>query len=313
MNLCESISAIIPLYNKERTVGAALESILGQRVRPFETVVVDDGSTDGGAAVVEALAAQHPEAGIRLVRQPNAGVSAARNRAIAGARGEYVALLDADDLWTPDHIAGAVRMIEKYPDCVIWSSSFRIDDGHRLSDGDTPDSEGVVDFFAESLEHYAVIPSAAVLRRRTVLECGGFPEGMRMGEDQYLWVKMARCGAVCCSPARTAVYSKTADNRSSSIYRREECPYSFEELLEGAASDAEREYIARAALGKALVQSAKGGTGDAARAAAVFGYTRLNRRALRKLKVLNSLPVSWRQPILDAYNHLAWILARKGL
>lgn len=308
-----SISVIIPLYNKVQTVGAALQSVLSQSVRPLEIVVVDDGSTDGSAAVVEQIMNEHPEAPVKLVRQPNGGVSAARNRAVAESSGEMIALLDADDRWTDDHLAECRTLIEKYPDCGIYATSFRVDDGRMLTDGDTPQSEGIIDFFAESLRRYAVIPSAAVLRRSVFVSAGGFPEGMRMGEDQYLWVKMARISKVCFSPSRTVVYSKAADNRSTAIYRPETCAYSFEELADGASSDSEREYIARVALGKALVQSAKGGTREAARAIRTFGYTRLNGRALRKLKVVNALPVSWRQPLLNLYNWLAWKIARKGL
>lgn len=307
------ISVVIPLYNKERTIGAALGSVLAQSLKPLEIVVVDDGSTDGSARIVEQMAERNPEAGIKLVRQPNGGVSAARNRAIAEARGEYVALLDGDDLWRSEHLAEIWRLVEKYPDCGIYATAFEVDDGRQLSAGDTPECEGVVDFFVESLIHYVVIPSAAVLRRSAVLEAGGFPEGMRIGEDQYLWIKMARLQPVCFSPVRTVIYSKAADNRSAAIYRPEKCDVSFADLLEEASGNAEREYIARVALGKALVHSAKGGTQEAAAAIRTFGYTQLNGRALRKLKFVNALPVKLRQPFLNLYNRLAWAIARKGL
>ena len=71
--------------------------------------------------------------------------------------------------------------------------------------------------------------------------------------------------------------------------------------------------MARAALGKALIQSVKGGTKEARRAARFFGWTRPYRRTLRKVRILNSLPVSWRSPLLGAYNALAWRIAKKGL
>ena len=87
------ISVVIPLYNKEKEIARTLRSVLAQTSQPLEIIVVDDGSTDGGAEVVRAIGSPL----VRLVRQSNAGVCAARNRGIAESTGEYIALLDADD------------------------------------------------------------------------------------------------------------------------------------------------------------------------------------------------------------------------
>ena len=89
------VSIVIPLYNKANVLGDTLTCILSQTVQDFEAIVVDDGSTDGGGALVET--ARDPR--FRLLRQANLGVSAARNRGILEAQAEWVALLDADDLW----------------------------------------------------------------------------------------------------------------------------------------------------------------------------------------------------------------------
>ena len=111
-------SVVVPLYNKEREVGAALDSVLGQRRLPREIIVVDDGSTDGGAAVVGGYTSPL----IRLVTQKNAGVSAARNRGAVLARSEYIAFLDADDRWQPGYLEKMAFLIEQYPDCGAYAA-----------------------------------------------------------------------------------------------------------------------------------------------------------------------------------------------
>ncbi len=306
---CE-FSVVIPLYNKASEIGRTLQSVLDQTLPAAEIIVVDDGSTDGSVEVLERM---ELPATVRIIRQQNRGVSAARNVAIREARCRYVALLDGDDRWEAGYLAEIARIIEKYPGAVAYATSFLVDDGETLSPAKTPATEGYVDFFRESMTRYVLIPSAAVLLRQTVLDAGGFPEGMRLGEDQWLWVHLARQGRICCSTARLAVYSKAAENRSASIWQPENTPYTLEELYNPLADDPANEYIARVALGKFLVVSAKGGTAEAARAARFFSYTKLSRKALWKLRILNFLPARWRQPLLNLYNRLAWRFARKGL
>lgn len=306
-------SVVIPLYNKEREIAATLRSALAQTLPPAEILVVDDGSTDRSAEVAAEVAAGDPRGLVRIIRQANAGVSAARNRAIAEARAPWVALLDGDDVWHPEFLAEIARMIASTPGCGAYATAFDIVGDGRRTPAATPERGGVVDFFRCSLTRYVLIPSATVLDRALVLRTGGFPEGMKLGEDQYLWTLIARQARVCCSTARLVDYSRTAQNRSSSIYTPERTRFSFEELYDPDAPEAEREYIARVALGKALVISAKGGTEEAARTCRRFAFTRRSRRTLRKVRLLNALPARWRPAVLDGYNRLAWLLARKGL
>ena len=103
-----TISVIIPLYNKEREIGDTLRSVLAQTLQPTEIVVVDDGSTDGSADAVRAIASPL----VKLVTQANAGVCAARNRAIAESAGDLIALLDADDTWEPGFLEEIASMAE---------------------------------------------------------------------------------------------------------------------------------------------------------------------------------------------------------
>lgn len=305
-----TISVIIPLYNKEREIEGTIRSVLAQRLQPLEIVVVNDGSTDRSAALVEAISSPL----IRLVRQPNAGECAARNRAIAESRGELLALLDADDEWEEGFLEEIASLYREFPGCGIYSTAFRVVSHDGIFPAPTPTRRGIVEnFFRDSAHRYVSIPSASAIPREVIDRVGGFPDGMKMGGDLYMWIKIARRYPVCFSPQPLCRYSKVASNRSASTYTPERTAYSFEELYDPTAPDDEREFIARAALGKALVLSAKGGTEEAARAIRTFSFTKVYRRTLWKARVVNALPERWRGPLLDLYNALAWRIARKGL
>lgn len=311
-------SVLVPLYNKEREIEATLRSILAQRHAPAEIVVVDDGSTDRSAGIVrriaEETAAQPGAPSIRLIGQPNAGECAARNRAIREARSEWVALVDADDCWHPDFLAEIASMIAEWPDCGLYCTGFNIIDREGSFPAPGPAERGVVDnFFRDSARRYIATSSTSAMPRRVFDEVGGFPEGMKIGGDLYTWIKIARRYRVCFSPRRLVDCSKIASNRSAAIYTPEQTPYSFETLYDPEAPVDEREFIARAALGKALILAAKGDTEAARRAIRTFGFTRTYRRTLRKVQVLIRLPRNWRPTVMACYNYLAWKIARKGL
>lgn len=303
-----NISVVIPLYNKASTVAEAVRSAVGQSLSPCEVIVVDDGSTDHSAEVVEAL--QLPL--VRLVRQANGGVSRARNRGVEEARGELVAFLDADDCWEVDFLREIADLATEYPTCGLYATTFRVNQQGKLSNAPCPNKRGEVDFFKESAHCYIAIPSAVVVRRAAFEAVGGFPADMKIGEDLYLWILLARQYRVAFSPRPLVRYRREAENRSTTIYTPEKTDYSFETLYDPSAPIDEREFVARAALGKALILCAKGDTEAADRAIKTFSFTKTYRRTLRKVQVLNSLPVGWRQPLLNFYNRLAWIIAKKG-
>ena len=128
-------SVIIPLYNKEAEIERTLRSVLAQSVLPHEIVVVDDGSTDRSAAIVESIGSPL----IRLVRQANAGECAARNTAMNKAEGTHYALVDADDVWKPNFLEEMKALIEEFPECGLYCSAFDIinTDGRHPSNSPT--------------------------------------------------------------------------------------------------------------------------------------------------------------------------------
>lgn len=314
-NTAPIFSVIVPLYNKEREVESTLRSVLAQTHQPLEIVVVDDGSTDRSAEIVESLGSPL----IRLIRQSNAGECAARNRAMSEARGEWFALLDADDEWKPEFLEEVAAMIEEWPDCGIYSTAFDIVSPTGRVRGNCPTQRGVVDnFWRESMTRYVTIPSATVLSRKAVEQLGGFPEGMKMGGDQWMWIKLASHYGVCFSPRALCNYSMVASNRSGAIYTPEVTKYTLEEMLDKPYPSREEdfwrgEFVAKCAIGKALTLTAKGDTEFGRRVVRNFGYTRHYRRGLTKLRLLLLVPRRLRPRVHAFYNRMAWRLAHKGL
>ena len=311
----EQISVVIPLYNKVAEIERAVRSVVEQSLAPREIIVVDDGSTDGSAEVVERLMAEYAEYNIRLIKQANGGVSVARNRGIQEATGEFVALLDGDDMWLSGYIAEVCRLMTYYPDADAYSTAFYIVNKGRRTLAPLPTTEGYIDPAKEALSgRYPIIPSTATLRKSVVERIGGFPRGMRLGEDQWVWIRMAQEGSrFCFSPEAVVCYSRTASNRSASIYRSEESEHSIVELYREGGDGDINEYVARVGIGKAITQSVRGGTDDAKQALKAFAYTKHNRRQLRRLRVLNALP-RWMRPMVDGiYGAMAWIIKKRGL
>lgn len=311
----ERISVVIPLYNKELEVERALSSVINQSLAPGEIIVVDDGSTDGSRAIVELLIEEHPSAHIRLIVQENSGVSAARNRGIREAKGDYVALLDADDMWLSGYIAEVCRLMEYYPDADAYTTAFDIVNDNKRVAAPVPTCEGYINPAEEALRgRYPIIPSTATLRKATIEAVGGFPEGMRIGEDQWLWASMMQRNATFVfSPMSLVRYWRTASNRSASIYRSEHSHHTIEELYSPSGDATMNEYIARIAIGKGITQSVRGGTEDARHVAEIFAFTRRSRGQLRRLKLLNALPAALRPTVDGLYRAMAWLLKRRGL
>ena len=112
------VSVVIPTYNRWPLVAEAIESVLSQTYRDFELIVVDDGSTDGTAGEIAKFGSR-----LRLLRQPNRGVSAARNLAFGEARGRYLAFLDSDDLWRPKKLAIQTAFMERNPSVAICQTA----------------------------------------------------------------------------------------------------------------------------------------------------------------------------------------------
>jgi hypothetical protein len=191
----DAISVVIPLYNKAREIQRALKSVLRQTRSPSEVVVVDDGSTDGGAQVVKAL--RDPR--IHVVVQANAGVSAARNRGVAVAASDWVAFLDADDEWLPDHLESIAALRDAHAQCDVLATAYVVrgragaDRSLILRGGAPLGGHGVLKnyFDLAARSDPPICSSSVVVSRRALTSIGGFPTGIAQGEDLLTWARLA--------------------------------------------------------------------------------------------------------------------------
>lgn len=209
------ITVVIPLYNKESTIAQTIQSVLDQTYQDFELVIVNDGSKDDSVATVSAF--EGPR--IRLINQENAGVSAARNRGVKEARGEYVAFLDADDHWTPNHLEEIAALIRDYGDVadVFATNFFR-----QFADGDNIINRkdlrrDIVENYFKSITRTVLINSSCVcISKDAFISVGGFREQFSMGEDIDLWNRLCRRYKIAFSPEATSIYMIDAPNNSRS-------------------------------------------------------------------------------------------------
>lgn len=126
----ELVSIITPCYNGEKYISETIDSVLGQTYPNFEMIVVDDGSKDNSARVVQKY--QQKDKRIKLIKQNNAGSAAARNNGIRHANGQYIALLDADDVWLPNFLEKQIHFMKKNSTVCVFSSYDRIDENSQL-------------------------------------------------------------------------------------------------------------------------------------------------------------------------------------
>lgn len=188
------VSVLIPVFNGRETVGEAIDSVMAQSFRDFEAIVIDDGSTDGTRARLEEYA--HC---IRLLKQPNGGIAAARNAGLRVATGEYVALLDCDDAWEPALLEQAVATLDADLGCVLVYTNVAVTD----SNGRALNTSLVGPLMARAPELnqmldqlWPIMPSAVVMRRWALETVGGFCEEFRgLGyEDAYCWMRVRELG-----------------------------------------------------------------------------------------------------------------------
>jgi glycosyltransferase involved in cell wall biosynthesis len=187
-------SIVIPLYNKARFIKRSLDSVLMQTLGDYEVIVIDDGSTDDGPDLV----AGYSDHGIRLIRQENRGVSAARNRGIAEAQGEWIAFLDADDTLKPHYLQTIMGLIRRFPDAGAYATAYEIimPNGKiiypKYEAIPLPPWEGLLpSYFRSALGPPPVCTGAVTIHKNLFNAVGMFPVGIPVGEDLDMWGRIA--------------------------------------------------------------------------------------------------------------------------
>jgi glycosyltransferase involved in cell wall biosynthesis len=185
------VSVVIPLFNKAKYIERTLRSVLAQTYNDFEIIVVDDGSEDGSDRIVEAI--KDPR--IRLIRQENAGPGSARNRGIELAQGQFIAFLDADDLWLPGKLHDQTTFMLKHPEVGLSATNYIILGGAtdkpqwRLP----PEQSWWIcstSIFTAYVKGFKPCTPAVMVTTAAIRDAGGFPTNVLSGEDVYTWFKV---------------------------------------------------------------------------------------------------------------------------
>ncbi len=205
------ISVIIPLYNKELSIADTIQTVLKQTFQNFELVIVNDGSTDKSVEMVRTFTDER----IRLIEQTNAGPSAARNTGIKAAKGEYIAFLDADDLWEPTCLEEQMRLMQDFPQAGMCGVGYQpIENGVVL-----PRDSKIENNFRGYLENYFervlyVFSTCSILIKKEVFDqVGMFDERMMDGEDLDLWWRIILHYPIAYYEKTLVYYKQDAENR----------------------------------------------------------------------------------------------------
>ncbi|MDD2725082.1 MAG: glycosyltransferase [Methylovulum sp.] len=194
------VSVVVPVYNDESTINDTLTSIFSQDYKNLEVIVINDGSTDGTAAILDQYLDQYKDR-IKIIDQSNAGSAVARNQGIKTAQGKYIAFIDADDLWVPWKISTQVGYLEQHQDIgMVYNTWIEL---HDSADGlpKTPPNATELDAIAEEksgwlytrlLMECIVHTSSVLIVKKICDEAGGFDPNLRRGQDYDYWLRASQ-------------------------------------------------------------------------------------------------------------------------
>jgi glycosyltransferase involved in cell wall biosynthesis len=207
------VSILIPTYNRERYIGEAIESVLGQDYPSKEIIVVDDGSTDGTRDIV----ARYGE--VKYFYQENAGIAAARNACLVHAGGEYIAWLDSDDYYLPGKLSAQVEYLEAHPEADIVFCPFK----NFFEDESVKSIKRVQDDIRAEKDKYGQCLASSLARKGVYDKVGGFDTSLPIAEDpDWLYRAQYSCGIDASHCLAEAFYMRRLHSANSIVLCKEE-------------------------------------------------------------------------------------------
>lgn len=207
-------TVVIPLYNKENYIINTIKSVISQEFKDFEIIVINDGSKDNSLEKLNSI----KESRLNVYTQTQKGVSEARNNGIARSKGEYIALLDADDYWYPHHLSSLKQLIELFPSAGLYGDRYEIkiqNKTTRLAEISNYIKDKpllIKDYFAESLADPMLWTSACAFKKDTFYEIGKFDPELRTAQDLDFFVRGALKFPVAFHPKVGMRYLKDSEN-----------------------------------------------------------------------------------------------------
>jgi len=209
----KTVSLIIPYYRASQTIARAVESALGQTVRPLEILIVDDGSPEGAVEATKQFGSS-----VTLIRKPNGGTASARNLGVEHAKGEWIAFLDADDYWEPQKLERQLAVSEEVGFVGgMWFMEYA-GKPRCVGEPENPEFFGRV-FKPHGVDAFQValnIMSGVVLVRRKALGDYRFVSGLEPAEDRDLWIRLVASTNIYFVPEPLATYVQSPDSLSNS-------------------------------------------------------------------------------------------------
>ncbi len=207
------VSVLMAVYNSERYLAQAVESILNQTLHALEFVIIDDGSTDRSLAILQQYAAQDPR--IRLTSRENRGIPQTRNELLEMARAELLAVMDSDDVALPERLEQQVAFLQAHPKVVCLGSAFELIDAQNRRITKLPVPLEDREIQAQILAgHAAIFQPCAMMRRQAVEQIGGYSLAMTQAEDLDLWLKLGEIGNLANLPEVLVKYRLHANSVS---------------------------------------------------------------------------------------------------